>query len=243
MEYWKSLQSPPFGGDFCFSIAQRKLGTYGLLKNARHFLYGAAAPSPTYYLSYGYLLEHIVLRATELGLATCWVGGYRTGGTPLDLDLPKGFQTGAVVAVGHPAAKPAVVELAIHGLIKPHRRKPASELFFYRDFSTPVPGTAPRAIKDALEMVRLAPSAANMQPWRLLVDENLSTVHFYRQKTAASLFYERNHLQIIDMGIATCHLELSLKDAGVEGRWSIENAPLHAPLHAPFEYIATWRAL
>lgn len=51
------------------------LGTYGFIKGASGFIVGATADDEQHLEDYGYLLERIVLYATDLGLGTCWLGG------------------------------------------------------------------------------------------------------------------------------------------------------------------------
>ncbi len=54
----------------------KKLGTYGVIKNARLFLAGILQPTPPMAAQdYGYCKEKLILKATELGLGTCWMGG------------------------------------------------------------------------------------------------------------------------------------------------------------------------
>ena len=72
-------------------------------------------------------------------------------------------------------------------------RKPFDELFFYGDFNTPVP--TDNRFREALEMLRLAPSSTNSQPWRALVDGN--RVHFY--------YAPKSKASVLDTGIGLCH--------------------------------------
>jgi nitroreductase len=51
------------------------LGTYGYIKNPTGFIIGAIQDGPKNLEEYGYLLEHVILYATDLGLRTCWLGG------------------------------------------------------------------------------------------------------------------------------------------------------------------------
>jgi len=62
--------------------------------------------------------------------------------------------------------------------------------------------------------VRLAPSAVNRQPWRMVVMDDV--VHFYLQR-AKSLGGGKLDMQKIDMGIALCHFELMAKELGFKG--------------------------
>lgn len=90
-----------------------------------------------------------------------------------------------------------------------------------------------------LEMVRLAPSASNKQPWRIIKDGE--GFHFY---LSPSKGYSKNlglDIQRIDMGIAMCHFELTAKDLGLSGSWTADE--LQVKKHRDNEeYLITWKA-
>lgn len=69
-------------------------------------------------------LEHMVLAATDLGLATCWVGLFHEREVRRALGIPRGLRVLAMLAVGHPA-----VPLPQAGTADPvpHKRKPMSD--------------------------------------------------------------------------------------------------------------------
>ncbi|MBN2183314.1 MAG: nitroreductase family protein [Sedimentisphaerales bacterium] len=48
-------------------------------------------------------LEHICLQATELGLATCWIGSFNTENIREILGIPGGINIVELMAVGYPA--------------------------------------------------------------------------------------------------------------------------------------------
>ena len=52
-----------------------KLGTYGFIKGAYSFIASSTVREEFALESLGYQMEKIVLKATELGLGTCWLGG------------------------------------------------------------------------------------------------------------------------------------------------------------------------
>jgi hypothetical protein len=53
------------------------LGHYGKIKGAPAFIaFLGGAESPYLYERVGYLGEGVILKATRLGLGTCWVGGF-----------------------------------------------------------------------------------------------------------------------------------------------------------------------
>ena len=73
--------------------------------------------------------------------------------------------------------------------------------------------------KEALEAARLAPSAANRQPWRFLLTENSITI------TVDGLRDTHGVSKRLDCGIAMLHIELGARHAGVEGRWEYLQPP------------------
>jgi nitroreductase len=62
---------------------------------------------PNYLLDIGIAVEHLVLAATDRGLATCWVGGFDEAGMKQALGVPENMRVVAVIPVGHPDQSPA----------------------------------------------------------------------------------------------------------------------------------------
>jgi nitroreductase len=62
-------------------------------------------------------LEHIALRATELGLATCWIGSFYTDRVREIVGVPENVTIIELMALGYPADSP-----------KEHRREPLDHI-------------------------------------------------------------------------------------------------------------------
>jgi nitroreductase len=62
-------------------------------------------------------LEHIALQATELGLATCWIGSFYPEKVKTILGIPGGIAVIELMALGYPADKP-----------KMHKREPIDNI-------------------------------------------------------------------------------------------------------------------
>lgn len=90
--------------------------------------------------------------------------------------------------------------------------------------------------RDALEMVRLAPSATNKQPWRTVVCGDV--VHFYEKKAKGMSNNELGDIQKVDMGIALAHFDLTLKEAGVNGCFVARDPGFD--IEDTIEYIVTY---
>jgi len=244
----------PFGSPARFAVvaaapddpeALRRLGTYGFIKGATGYLVGAAGRGPKDHEDYGYLVEQAILYATGLGLGTCWLGGTftkgrfaaRLGGLSRDEIMP------AVVSLGYPGDDGTA---RIHEREAGNRRLPASSLFFEGLFGTPLALAPNDPYVAVLEAVRMAPSASNKQPWRLV--RSGADWHFYLQRTkgygkGSTLFavLRLADLQRVDLGIALCHFELAARERGLAGRWLLAEPDL-GPLGTGLEYTATWRS-
>jgi len=86
--------------------------------------------------------------------------------------------------------------------------------------------------------VRLAPSASNRQPWRILKEKRSNIFHFYleRAKIYAKAI-KRIDMQKVDMGIAMCHFELAARELGLTGSWQQQGNQTN---REDKEYIISW---
>ncbi|MCP3954773.1 MAG: nitroreductase, partial [Desulfobacterales bacterium] len=151
--------------------ALKDLGTYGFIKGATGFIVGAVPDSGYNLEDFGYLMESHILFATGVNLGTCWLGGSFTKSTfARSIAAGENELVPAVVAIGHPATGKRLFEKAIRWGAGSDNRKPVRELFFQSDFESPL-DTVNNGL-EPLAMVRLAPSASNRQPWRVVVDED-----------------------------------------------------------------------
>ena len=55
-------------------------------------------------------LEHICLQATELGLATCWIGSFETEKVKQILDIPNDIAVIELMSLGYPADEPKTTD-------------------------------------------------------------------------------------------------------------------------------------
>jgi len=84
-----------------------------------------------------------------------------------------------------------------------------------------------------MEMLRLAPSAVNKQPWRIVVDGD--RVHFFEKPIAGS---GKIDMQRIDVGIGICHFHLAAEEQGLRGHFERTVPDFTVP--ADLVYIASW---
>lgn len=235
--------------------ALKGLGTYGFVKDPAGFIAGAVQLSAHDREDFGYLMERLILEATALGLGTCWLGGSFTRSRFAQaIDLRAGESMPAVVSVGLIAERPRVLDRLIRRGAGADRRLPWEQLFFDGTFETPLLRDRAGGYGDALDMVRLGPSASNKQPWRM-VREN-DQWHLYLQRTpgygqpplglARRMPTSRAHtglqmadLQRVDIGIAMCHWALTAEASGLSGTWQVADPGIGLP-DALTEYAVSW---
>ncbi|MBC7187049.1 MAG: nitroreductase family protein [Calditrichaeota bacterium] len=215
-----------------------RLGTYGVIRGARGFLLGAVRRSAMDLEDFGFVFEAAVLKATELGLGTCWLGGtFKRSSFAAALRLAEDELLPAVSPVGHPDERRSMLDVAFRAVAKSATRKPWQELFFAGTLAQPLTPEEAGPFATPLEMVRLAPWASNRQPWRVVWDGEQGAFHFFLQRTRGYRVPGAVDLQRVDMGIALCHFALAAQEMGLRGRWQrLSTAPLPGTLH----YIASW---
>ena len=218
---------------------RKKLGTYGLIKGAQEFVVGAIEKSDYYKENYGYILEAIILAATDLNLGTCWLGGtFNKSLFSTKINCQKSEIVPAITPIGYTPEKRRTKEKAIRAFTKADSRFPWSKLFFENTFSTILPRETTGRYDTLLEMVRLAPSAGNKQPWRVLKEKESNIFHFYVKLSKDLKMKGYNMLVNIDIGIAICHFDLTAKEVGIEGTWDFVSPDINSP--EELKYIISW---
>ncbi|MBU0512521.1 MAG: nitroreductase family protein [Chloroflexi bacterium] len=252
-DYLASPQIGPFGSRARFKLVSaiegdskvlRGLGTYGFIKDAAGFIVGATRDVEKNLEDFGYLMELIILLATDLGLGTCWLGGtFARSNFAKKISAREDEIIPAVASIGYIAEKKRGVDQKIRNLAGSDRRLPWDKLFFDVEFGTPLSQHAAGDYAVPLEMVRLAPSASNRQPWRIVKDGD--TWHFYLRRTPgyrdskSARLLKLADLQRIDMGIAMSHFELSGQEIGLDGRWKVHEPGINK-LDELMEYSLSW---
>ncbi|MFO8112110.1 MAG: nitroreductase family protein [Desulfosalsimonadaceae bacterium] len=245
LQFASTLGSPPFGSAVRFEIVDLDLkftgkvyGTYGVIKGAETFLACIVKKGPGDMEDAGYLFEQVILFATAMGLDTCWMGASFSRSLFSDkMALASDEMIPVVSPMGYKAGRPSIMDVVFHVSAGAKKRKSRSDLFFHRTWDAPLEKKDAGSLDVPLEMVRLAPSAVNKQPWRLLLDED--GVHFFLMRTNGFKRMFAVDLQRIDMGIAMCHFELAAVEEGVIGRWKKGNSG-PPPAADGMEYIASW---
>jgi nitroreductase len=192
-------------------------GGYGKIKGARALLaFVGNMQSPDVQEALGYTGEGVILEATALGLATCWVGGFfwpkRAAAMASVADNERVL---AVTPIGYAREGSSLEEKAMSRFGRNWQRRPMSELV-----TGLVEKDRPVWMKAALEAARMAPSAMNRQPWRFQVDKGSITVSADSAVNPTMVVSK-----CLDCGIAMLHVEVGALASGVKGSWELLKSP------------------
>ncbi len=223
----------PFGGNISIKLSSFDLkegfkpSTYGMVRGASDFFLLGIGDEVKDALAAGFCFEQVVLGAWQMGLGTCWIAATFKG-TDFEkgVSWPDGVQLRIVCPVGVSAEK-SLVEKFTRFVIGSKNREPFERIFFQEREGEPLPADSP--FREPLEMMRIAPSSKNSQPWRALVCGN--KVHFYSDSEAP--------ISTVDCGIGICHFYETEKFLGRNGSLAVLD---EHPAPSKWRYIATYTA-
>lgn len=142
----------------------------------------------------GFILEQIVLYLTLKGIGSCYQGSLRLTAGPEA--AAEGMVPVIAVAFGLPA------ESCVRERGREQRRSLSSMVICKEEVGDDV--------REILKAARVAPSAMNRQPWRLVVYHN--RIHVFAKKSLPMF----GQLQRIDMGIVLCHIVAAAEEQWLE---------------------------
>ncbi len=242
---YMQTSSNPFSAEVKFRLLEsniaangEKLGTYGVIKGASDFIGATVVNEGLSLEALGYEFEKLILYAASLGLGTCWLGGtFNRSAFAEAMSVQKNELFPAISPLGYPAAKKRFTESLMRKSVGADHRKPWSKLFYKKDFSAPLTEADAGAFAFPLEMLRLAPSASNKQPWRVVLDGN--NCHFYEEKSEAYTRSMAFDIQRVDIGIAACHFHLAAMERDMSGSFQILPEPI-SNVPKQLHYIFSW---
>ncbi len=243
--YMDSLENP-FGMpvkkyiiDKELATGGERLGTYGVIKGAKTFIGISIPDAALAHVAAGYEFENLILEATALGLGTVWLAAtFNRDGFASAMGIPEDELFPAISPVGYPATKRSITESLMRRAMRSSTRKEWDALFFQNDFQTPLTKVVAGDYAEPLEMLRLAPSDKNTQPWRVVQSENI--YHFYvTYKSGISRGEEI--IKRVDAGIALSHFHQTALELGLKGCFR-QSEPLNIELPKNTYYITSWYA-
>lgn len=223
IEEFVNKQTNPYNLKIEWSILEKNASKLfsPVIAGESYYIIGKMKKAPHAEEAFGYEFEEIVLYLTTLGVGTTWMAGTMPRADfEKAVDLKDDEIMPCVSPLGYPSKRMSIKEKLMRKGIKADTRIDFDELFFSKNFSTPLAGDELNKFKDLLELVRKGPSAVNKQPWRVLVDGN--NVHFYK-KASKGFNGEGVDIQKVDIGIAMNHFVQGLKEKGLAYEFCFEN--------------------
>jgi nitroreductase len=210
---------------------------YGAIQGHNTYLLGTSKSTIDSRVNYGYLLEKVVLKATEIGISTCWIG-YFDNTYFNEIIIEQGFEIPSIVILGYSNGKQTNLDKFSRFAVNASVRFGWEKLFLNYNSKMPLMPDSVKSYTDSLEMVRLGPSSGNTQPWRIFFDDTTNEFHFFKKRIKKR--YEEKGLHDIDMGIALSHFELTSLNNNLSGNW-IKHAKENVNSIADLQYIITWK--
>ncbi|MBO6054136.1 MAG: nitroreductase [Oscillospiraceae bacterium] len=187
--------------------------------------------------AFGYSFEKVVLYAQSLGIGTTWIAGtMNRNAFEQAMELSDGEVMPCVSPVGYPAKKLSLREAMMRKGVKADSRLDFGELFFDGSPDQPLTESGAGELAEVLRAVRLAPSAVNRQPWRVVLDGG--NAFFYEKPSLGYVSSDGWDIQRIDMGIALCHFDLAAAECGLSYTLEIRDPERTVP--EDLHYIATF---
>ena len=244
MDFNASLTNP-FGVDVKVQYISKdkgaedvQLGTYGTIRGAKDFLAITVKDQPYAMEAVGYQFENLVLYATDMGLGTVWLAGtFNRKDFKNVIEISDEDLFPCICPVGYPGQKRSFIEKITRVSLGSKKRKEWDKLFFLDDFSKSLTKEDAGRYTDALDMLRLAPSATNAQPWAVVKEGD--KFHFFCNYKN-SLNNDVKKIKHLDLGIALSHFHQTAMSDGLNGKLEVADIDFDVPenMHYIITYIA-----
>ena len=215
-----------------------QLGTYGTIKGAKDFLAITVKDQPYAMEAIGYQFENLVLYATDMGIGTVWLAGtFKRKDFINAIEIGEDDLFPCICPLGYPAQKQSFLEKITKASLGSKKRKDWDKLFFLEDFTKALTKADAGIYEDVLEMLRLAPSATNSQPWAVVKEGN--KFHFFCNYKN-TLNDDVKKIKHIDIGIALSHFHQTAMSKGLNGNLQVEDIGFSIPdnMHYVLSYVA-----
>jgi nitroreductase len=194
------------------------IGDYGKTIHAPHYIVLASRERDGYLTDAGFRFEQMVLDATARGLGTCWVGlMFKEASLRSTLGLDGSWRMIVLSPIGRPLEN-SLTNRMLRALAGSKGRKPIDQLFFWQRHGGMLPTSvmSDQRLMQVLEATRWAPSWMNRQPWRFVLLDREILVYKIQHQDREGKDYHR-----LDCGIAMCHLHVTARALGIQGRWEL----------------------
>lgn len=227
-------------GEEAFKKLDGIVGYYGKVIRSPHYIAIASPKEEGYLENGGYLGEKLVLKATELGLGTCWIEVPENDNKVKEvLNIQSENILIGLLAIGYPQKEAKVLggysgskrdsispltELGYPKINFEYSSQPVSgrisieDMVFVKEWGkkASVDELENRGIAEPLYYMRLAPSWGNRQPWKFILDGEKIVLTVRNDSTSIN-----EKVAKIEAGIAMLYFELIMHEKGIPGGWTL----------------------
>ncbi|WP_432667560.1 nitroreductase family protein [Wukongibacter baidiensis] len=226
-------------GEEAYKKLDGLVGYFGKVIKAPHYFYIVSETKDGYLENSGYFGESIVLRATDLGLGTCWIEvSENVDQVKEALNIKKEGEIVGLLAIGYPKNENKVsgifsnkgksisplTEFGYPNIDIKYSDKPVSERKSIEDIvylkewgtQTTIEDLENRGMADVFYYMRLAPSWGNRQPWKFIIDGGKVILAVAKDEKVSE------KVARIEAGIAMLYFELMSHEMGIPGGWKLE---------------------
>lgn len=218
-----------------------KLGSYSVIRGTNTFLVAGMPKVKMNLVNAGYVMEQVVLFAQALGLGSCWLAStFNREAFIKAMQLHGNEVMPVIISLGYPQKGMDMIGGIFRTIANSRTRKAWKDLFYQNDFSTPMTKENADPYTEALEMVRMSPSAVNHQPWRIV--RQADQFHFYIFRKILPVHKRKVGFNnaYIDCGICMAHFALTNEASGIAGDWFLQE-PEIAGKTDEYTYVVSWK--
>lgn len=225
---------------------QNIAGYKGNMIKAPNYILLLSDEKENYIENAGYIGESIVLKATELEIDSCWIT-FEKGETVLNtLGINTNKKLAAIIGLGYedPSNKKKVINQTKTGesyslsnmeIIDndTSTRLGVEDIVYIDEWGKNIDAEtlAERALLDAFNYARMAPSTLNRQPWRFIVDGGRVILAVRNDE------YTNTYESKIDAGIVMLFFELIVRTTLFDTSWTLETADKKYNIPSDYKYI------
>lgn len=196
--------------------------------DAPHYLIVLSDEKEYYIQNTGYVCQHLMLKAYELGVDSCWITFKDADVIKQKLMINSNKKLTALVSLGYDGNKTKIINQPKLGdnpskaavmIVQDNTsyRLGVEDVVFIKQWGkhADIEDLKNRGILDGFHYARLAPSTLNRQPWRFIVDDNIIVLAFRSDK------FINEYEEKIDTGIVMLFFESIIDNTLFDVTWTM----------------------
>lgn len=211
-------------GTELFDELSGKAGYFGNMIEAPHYLAIMSKEVPGYLENSGYIMELMRMKAWELGLGTCWLNIENEKELKKILQVESWERLTAFAAIGYPYKGIFKKDIS-----KKSGRLGVEEIVYLNKWGNPfnIEKLEQMGFANIAYFAKFAPSYANLQPWKLIVNDH-----------KVFLIVKEGKSTRLDAGIMMLYFEKASHEEGIAGSWKVDVDPkLYEDYGVPSGYL------